>query len=725
MEIMTETTTKMITLTIDGQMISTPSGSTILQAARGAGIYIPTLCYLECLPDYGSCRLCMVQVEQMRGFPTSCTTPAAKEMEVSTKTVELQKLRREILELILSEHPYTCLICKDKKECSEFMHSTRKVTTTTGCNFCTSNGNCELQHLVEYLELKDIRFPIIYRNIPPVTDNPFYTLDYNLCILCGRCVRICNEERYSEVLAFINRGNSALVGTAFNETQKKAGCEYCGACVDVCPTGSLSEKMGNWAGIPESSTATNCIFCGIGCSMTVNTKGNRIINIGPEPGKKDNPPQLCLRGKFIGGDITHHPDRISRPHIKKDGKWREVKWEEATSFIAMNLKKYEGDQFGLIGSAHDTIENSFILQHFARKTMKSANVDISPTSAYTTLVKDIHEYYATYGHVEIDTILAVDKVYVIGSQTQWSHPIIENRIRKAFKSGKEVIVASSTANRTVNFSTDFQRYNKGCEHIFLYRLMEKIITRKNTESVMIIIGDEVLHSDRAEENFNTLMHLASFSASRIKILFLLSEGNRYGATMAGMNPLMLPGFIAARKKGLTTTEMLKKQKAISALYLVGDIPYSRVLKGLKFFVQQNMFFTPASEYAQVFLPLANNMESEGHIINLEGKPIRIQPVITMDDNIQPTSQIINSIAMKMTRKAGFVSTQSMKEQTQLLIKELTEGKKLRVGKRQAPTPDSRSKHGQLTLDSLKRHHFHYMGNSLADIIPDLQKVLEK
>ena len=196
-------------------------------------------------------------------------------MEIRTKTPELQSLRGEILELTLSEHPYTCLVCRDKKECTDFMHTTRKSSTITGCNFCTSNGDCELQELIDYLDLKDVKFPISYRGIPPEKKNPFYDLDYNLCVLCGRCVRICNEERNSHVLAFVERGNSTIVGTAFNESQIEAGCEFCGACVDVCPTGSISEKMGKWAGLPSQSRETTCVLCSVGCTMNVNTQGQQ------------------------------------------------------------------------------------------------------------------------------------------------------------------------------------------------------------------------------------------------------------------------------------------------------------------------------------------------------------------------------------------------------------------------------------------------------------------
>ena len=258
--IIKETITKIVPVKIDGKTVNTHEGSTVLEAAQKAGIYIPTLCFLDNIKPYGGCRLCMVEIKNMRGYPTACTTPVAPDIEISTNTPALQKLRREILELILSEHPYTCLICSDKNDCSKFMHTTRKVSVTTGCNFCTNNGDCELQDLVKYLDLKEIQFPVAYRNIKPVKDNPFYNLDYNLCVLCGRCVRICNEERNSETLAFIQRGNATLVGTAFGSSHEDAGCEFCGACIDVCPTGSISEKLGRWAGLPDKSQETTCVI---------------------------------------------------------------------------------------------------------------------------------------------------------------------------------------------------------------------------------------------------------------------------------------------------------------------------------------------------------------------------------------------------------------------------------------------------------------------------------
>ena len=314
---MKNTDNKIISVVIDDKTVSASVGDTVLEAAQKAGIYIPTLCYLKNIKPYGGCRLCMVDIKGMRGHPTACTTPIQPDMVIYTKTPELQKLRREIFELLLSEHPYTCLVCKDKDECNSFMNSTRKVGITTGCNFCPRNGNCELQDLAKYLEIDEIIYPIEYKGIKPVKDNPFYDIDYNLCVLCGRCVRVCNEVRYSGVLSFVDRGNSVFVGTAFGEPHKNAGCEFCGACVDVCPSGSLSEKIGKWVGVPDKSTETSCVFCPVGCKMNINTKGHKIANVGSKPGPRTNPLQLCVRGKFVPGDIVHNPERIKYPLIKK------------------------------------------------------------------------------------------------------------------------------------------------------------------------------------------------------------------------------------------------------------------------------------------------------------------------------------------------------------------------------------------------------------------------
>ena len=477
---MKRTSNRKITVTIDGKKILVPKGLSILEAARQADIYIPALCYLDHLEPYGGCRLCIVEVNDMKGFSTACSTPVAQGMIIQTKTAELQKLRAEILELSLSEHPYTCLVCKDKEDCIDFMHTTRKVSTITGCNFCTSNGDCELQVLVDYLDLKEIKYPIHYKGIPPEKNNPFYDLDYNLCVLCGRCVRICNEGRNSQVLAFIQRGNNTIVGTAFNESQKDAGCEFCGACVDVCPTGSISEKMGKWAGLPDKYTETTCLLCSAGCRMNINTRGNRVVNVGPRPGTRTNPPQLCLRGKFIPVDINNHPSRIVTPLIKKKNKWVEVTWNEAVEYTASNLERYRGNQFGMICSPHDTIEENYLLQKFARKIMRSNNVDLFSSYANREVMDQLHQHYSVYPPPAIEEIEKADTLFLLGTDASVTHPLVEYRIRKAFNNDKQIIYANAFTTRTSDFATQNILYAPGEEINFLYLLLSELVSKNNS-----------------------------------------------------------------------------------------------------------------------------------------------------------------------------------------------------------------------------------------------------
>ena len=777
-----------ISITIDGKSIMVPEGITILEAARKAGIYIPTLCYLDNLPPYGGCRLCLVEVKNLKGYQTACTTPVSQGMEIITKTADLQILRRDILELILSEHTFTCLICKDKNDCSEYMHSTRKVGVTTGCNFCTSNGDCELQNLVEHLELEDVRFPIAYRGIEPVKDNPFYELDYNLCVLCGRCVRICNEERNSGVLAFVQRGNTTLVGTAFLESQKDAGCEYCGACVDVCPTGSIAEKMGGWVGAPDKSTITTCTLCPVGCQMNVNTRGNRIINVGPEPGKRTAPLQLCVRGKFVPGDIVHHPDRITKPVIKKENKWVEIAWDDAIRFITKNLEKYKGSRFGMIGSAQDSIENNYILQKFTRKVMKSNNVDLLFSYPGKNLLKKIHEYYNAFPPIGLNKIESADTIFVIGSQAYSSHPIVENRIRKAYNNGKQVVVAHTHYTRTVDFSNLFVNFNPGQEYSFLSMLMAyiSVILKKRlpdsvrellensnqrkleriggfsieeieqfarklvkSEKILIIVGEWILRSPESEKSFNLLINISRLlgGLDNNRLLFLLDEGNRYGGTLVGMHPDYFAGFDGVHnrvnrnrwsglwntklphQKGLSANEMIKNisNDGIRALFVMGDMPPHKNLSNLEFMVQQNMFLSQASDYADIVLPLSSFTETEGHIIDVERSLKKFTPVIKPSGLASPAWATMQEIAEGMQQNGfGYKSASMILSEIKSVVDlsfstaEYESKRLLSVNRIQ-----HRKSNKFPVQVIIEPNHFHYMGNLLSALIPDMAAIREE
>ncbi len=256
--------TDKIYLTIDGTDVEAEKGSTVLQAAQGAGLYIPTLCYHPDLMPYGGCRLCIVEIENMRGFPTSCTTPATEGMVVSTNTPQLQELRKSFLQLILTEHPNACLTCHRRERCGPYDICLRHVAVTERCVSCPKNKQCELQYLVDYIGIDEVTLPYRYRGLPvDFNREPLIQRDYNFCILCGRCVQVCADARGIGAVSFVNRGIDTVVGTAFDKPLQDSGCRFCGACVEVCPTGALMDEGARYK--PEHTHEEVAVPCKYAC----------------------------------------------------------------------------------------------------------------------------------------------------------------------------------------------------------------------------------------------------------------------------------------------------------------------------------------------------------------------------------------------------------------------------------------------------------------------------
>lgn len=342
-----------VQLTIDGRLVSAAAGSTVLQAALGAGIKIPTLCHLADLAPEGACRICVVEIEGMRGLPASCVQPAAAGMTVRTNTPSVIAARKMVIELLLANHPQECLTCQ-------------------------RNLSCELQRLAAEYGVHHIPYQGEQRRRVFEDANPFISRDTAKCVLCGRCVRVCKELQGCNVLEWTERSFSSEVGTAFTDGMEQAGCVFCGSCVSACPVGALAQKPMQGAGLPDRKVKTTCPYCGVGCNFDLNIKDNKIIGVTSNLTSVVNGRLACIKGRF-GLDFVDSPQRLTTPLIKRNGVFEQAGWDEALDLVAERLgfltKEYGPHAFGALSSARCTNEENYLMQKFVRAVIGTNNID--------------------------------------------------------------------------------------------------------------------------------------------------------------------------------------------------------------------------------------------------------------------------------------------------------------------------------------------------------------
>jgi formate dehydrogenase alpha subunit len=344
-----------VRVTIDGQEVTVPGHFTILEAAQAGGITIPTLCAHPSLKPIGACRMCLVEIEKARGMHPACTYPVSDGLVVRTTSPALFAARRFVLELLLSDHPNDCMTC-DK---------------------C---GDCELQDLIYEYGLKQTRYEGVRHNYELDTSNPFFVRDYNKCILCRRCVRACDEINGVEAINLLRRGFDTKIGTAFDGALQDSPCEFCGMCIALCPTGSLVPKSAVGAGRrwETRKVSTICPYCGVGCTIDLNVKGNKIVQATSNWEGAANKGWTCVKGRF-GWDFVQNEERLTTPLIKKDGQFVPATWDEALDLVADKFaaiaQQHGPDALAFLSSAKCTNEENYLLQKLARGVIGTNNID--------------------------------------------------------------------------------------------------------------------------------------------------------------------------------------------------------------------------------------------------------------------------------------------------------------------------------------------------------------
>jgi len=418
------TDTDEVTLTIDGQEVRAPKGTSIMRAAQMVGTTIPKLCATDSLEPFGSCRVCLVEIEGRRGTPASCTTPVEEGMVVHTENAKLNKLRKGVMELYISDHPLDCLTC-------------------------SANGDCELQDMAGAVGLREVRYGYEGANhldAPTDTSNPYFQFESSKCIVCSRCVRACEEVQGTFALTISGNGFESKVSAGVEEDFMNSECVSCGACVQACPTATLMEKSVVEIGTPEHSVETTCAYCGVGCTFRAEMKGDQVVRMVPAKSGKANDGHSCVKGRFAFGYATHK-DRIMHPMIreKTSDPWREVSWEEAISYTAEKLtsiqEKYGRKSIGGITSSRCTNEEVWVVQKMIRAAFKNNNTDTCARVCHSPTGYGLKQTFGTSaGTQDFRSVDHTDLVLLIGANPTDAHPVFASRMKKRLRDGADLIV---------------------------------------------------------------------------------------------------------------------------------------------------------------------------------------------------------------------------------------------------------------------------------------------
>lgn len=681
---------KEIKLIINGNNLTASEGATILEVAKAARINIPTLCHDPRLKAYGACRLCLVEVKGAKSPILSCATKAQDGMDILTDTPALLRIRKTIVELLLSDHNINCVTCE-------------------------SSGRCKLQDLAYEFGIEDNRFKGA-KSVHIIEDfNPLIERDPSKCVLCGRCVRICEEVQGNNVYTFASRSFSTVVTTPFDRSLIQTHCELCGQCVSACPTAALVDKSAKNKGrVWETSvTKTTCPYCGCGCELELSVKDGKIARVSTDLTSGVNKGNTCVKGRFAMGFINHK-DRLKTPLIKVNGRFKEASFDEVIELIASKLskiKKESGpDSIGFLASARCTNEDNYLLQKFARAVIGTNNIDHCARLCHAPSVVGLGAAFGSGAMTNsLADIVESDVIFVMGSNTTESHPIVALRIKKAVKDfGAKLIVIDPRRIRLADYADIYLSQKPGSDVALLNAIMHVIIEEgladvdfiesrcenfealretvsryspELAEDISGVSADDIRRVARlfgaakngaifycmgltqhttGTDNVLSIANLAMLTGNigrpGVGVNPLRGQNNVQGACDMGALPSVYPGyqrvadeaasqkFEAAwgmplsKKEGLTITEMMSAALSgeVRALYVMGENPLlsdpdiskvEEALEKLDFLLVQDIFLTETAAKADVVLPAASFAEKEGTFTNTERRVQRVRRAI--------------------------------------------------------------------------------------------------
>ncbi len=701
----------LINITIDNIKVRAEEGITILDAAKKAGIKIPTLCVMPELGfTPGSCRICVVEVVGVPALVASCVYPVREGLEIHTNNKRVARARKMTLEFLLANHPLDCMTCE-------------------------KSGSCILEDLAYDFGIKKSRFEQNKKQIPLDETNPFIIRDLNKCVLCGRCVEICNEVQQSNIIDFGYRGTKTEIIVEGRTDLRNSNCVFCGQCVAVCPVGALIDKEAQGKGRTWEfkKVKTTCNYCGCGCNFDFNIKEGRVVKITSNSESVVNGINLCAKGRF-GYDYIHHEDRLTYPLIRKNGKLEKASWEEALQLISDKFNQFKkesgSDSLGVLSSAKCTNEENYLLMKFARAVLGTNNIDHCARLCHSATVAGLAQTFGSGAMTNsIEEIANTSVIYLTGSNTTENHPIIALEIKKAvIKNGAKLIVADPREIELTKYATLWLRQRPGTDVALFnglmnviineeledeefisrrtegYEELKKTVLRYTPEIVEKITGVPAKDIRKAARIYATahtvsLIYSMGITQHTTGTDNVLSTANiamltgNVGKESTGVNPLRgqsnvqgacdlgaLPNVYSGYQKvndpqvqekfskvwdvdlsnkiGLTVVEMLNAayEGKIRGLFVMAENPamsdpdlnHAReALKKVEFLVVSDIFMTETAEVADVVLPGVTIAEKDGTITNTERRVQLIRKAIEPVGDSKPEWRIICELAQKM------------------------------------------------------------------------------